>query len=64
MGTRRPICWDLKSKQEKSQEVERKVQKDKSNVSNVANVKIWVIMQMNARMRKTQVGMKNMSPLQ
>ena len=26
----------------------------------VSNVKSWVIMQMNARMRKKQVGMENM----
>ena len=30
----------------------------------VSSVKGWVLMQMNARMIKTQVGMKNMSPLQ
>ena len=32
-GNRKAHCWDLKNKQEKSQENERKVQKDKSNVS-------------------------------
>ena len=31
-GLKKADCWDLKNKQEKSQENERKVQKDKSNV--------------------------------
>ena len=31
-GHKKAACWDLKNKQEKSQESERKVQKDKSNV--------------------------------
>ena len=31
-GHKKADCWDLKNKQEKSQESERKVQKDKSNV--------------------------------
>ena len=61
-GHKKADCWDLKNKQEKSQESERKVQKDKSKVR-CFRCKGWVIMQMNARMRKTQVGMKNMSPL-
>ena len=61
-GHKKTGCWDLKNKQEKSQESERMVQKDKANVD-VSNVTSWVIMQMNARMIKKQVGMKNMSPL-
>ena len=28
----------------------------------ISSVKSWVIMQLNAGMRKTQVGMRNMSP--
>ena len=32
-GHKKADCWDLKNKREKSQESERKVQKDKSNVS-------------------------------
>ena len=32
-GHKKADCWDLKNKQEKSQESERKVQNDKSNVS-------------------------------
>ena len=32
--------------------------------SDVLKVKSWVIMQMNAGMRETHVGMKNVSPLQ
>ena len=31
-GHKKADCWDLKNRQEKSQESERKVQKDKSNV--------------------------------
>ena len=31
-GHKKADCWDLKNKQEKSQENERKVQKDKANV--------------------------------
>ena len=61
-GHKKADCWDLKSKQESGQENERKGQKGKSR-SDVLNVKSWVIMQMNAGMRKKQVGMKNMSPL-
>ena len=61
-GHKKADCWDLNSKQESGQENERKGQKDKSK-SDVINVKSWVIMQMNARMRRTQVGMTNMSPL-
>ena len=32
-GHKKADCWDLKNKREKSQESERKVQRDKSNVS-------------------------------
>ena len=55
-------CWALKNKREKSQENEKRVRKLKQMLD-VSSVKSWVIMQMNAGMRKTQVGMINMSPL-
>ena len=63
MGTRRLIVGTckinkrrLKRKKERSRMIDQML--------NVSNVKGWVIMPMNARMRKNQVGMKNMSPLQ
>ena len=46
----------MKNRREKSQKNEKKVQKDKQMLD-VSSVKSWVIMQMNAGMRKTQVGM-------
>ena len=61
-GHKTADCWDLKNKREKSEENEKKVQKDIANVR-CFKCKNWVIMQMNAGMRKTQVGMINMSPL-
>ena len=59
---KKPDCWDLKNKQEKSQESEKRSRK-MNQMLDVSNVKSWVIMPPNAIMRKTQVGMKNMSPL-
>ena len=61
-GHKKADCWDLKSKQASGQENERKGQKDKSKVR-CFKCKSWVIMQMNARMIKKQVGMKNMSAM-
>ena len=62
-GHKKADCWDLKNKREKSQENEKKVQKKINQMLDVSNVKSWVIMQMNAGMRRTQVGMTNMSLL-
>ena len=61
-GHKKADCWDLKNIQESGQGNERKAQKI-NQMLDVLSVKKWVIMHMNARMRKTQVGMKNMSPL-
>ena len=55
-------CWDLKNKKEKHQENKKKVQKDKQRLD-VSSVESWVIMQMNSRMTRIQVGMTNMSLL-
>ena len=62
-GHKKADCWDLENNEENSQESERKV-KEISHPSNVSIVESWVIMQMNARVRKTQVGVTNISPLQ
>ena len=62
-GHKRADCWDLKNKEEKSQESERRSKKI-NQMLDVSTVKRWVIMPMSTRMRKTQVGMKNISPLQ
>ena len=59
-GHKKADCWNLKNKEENSQENERKI----SHISNDSSVKRWVTMPMNARVRKTHVGVKNMSPLQ
>ena len=61
-GQNKADCWDLKNNREKSQENEKRSRKINQMID-VSNVKSWVIMQMNAGMRKTQVGMINMSPL-
>ena len=61
-GHKKADCWDLKNKQESVKKMKERVRKI-SQRSDGINVKSWVIMQTNARMRKTQVGMKNMSPL-
>ena len=59
-GHKKADHWDLKNKQENSQENERKVQKDKSNVR-CFKCKSWVIMPMNVKVGKE---MKNMLLLQ
>ena len=61
-GHKKADCWDLKNKQEKSQESERKVQKDKSNVR-IFNCKRLGHYANKCKNKKLQVGMKNMSPL-
>ena len=61
-GHKKADCWDLKTKKEKHQENEKKVQKDKSKGRCFKCGKL-VIMQMNARMTKNQVGMAIMRPL-
>ena len=61
-GHKKADCWDLKNKKEKHQENEKKVKKI-NQMLDVSSVKSWVIMQMNAEMKKTQVGMTNMSLL-
>ena len=62
-GHKKADCWDLKNKEDNGQENERMSRKIKQ-MSDVSNVKRWVIMSMNARVRKTQVEVRNMSPLQ
>ena len=61
-GHKNADCWDMKSKQESGQENERKAHEDKSKVICYKCKKLGHY-EMNARMRKAQVGMKNMSPL-
>ena len=61
-GHKKADCWDLKNKKAKHQENEKQFQKEKQ-ILDVSSVKSWVIMQMNARMTRIQVGMTNMTPL-
>ena len=61
-GHKKADCWELKNKKEKHQENEKRSRKI-NQMLDVSSVKNWVIMQMNARMRKNQVGMISMSPL-
>ena len=56
-------CWDLKNKEEKSQESKRKVQKDESNVR-CFKCKRMGHYANECKNGKTQVGMRNMSLLQ
>ena len=57
-GHKKADCWDLKNKKEKHQENEKKVQKGQR--LDVSSVESWVIMQLNARMTRIQVGMVRM----
>ena len=59
LGHKKTDCWDLKNKKEKHQENEKKVQNDKTNVR-CFKLESWVIMQMSARMTRSQVGMVRM----
>ena len=61
-GHKKADCLDLKSKQESGKKMKGRVRKINQR-SDDSNVKSWVIMQMNARMIKKQVGMKNISLL-
>ena len=61
-GHKKADCWDLKNKKEKRQENEKKVQKHETYVR-CFRCRNWVIMQMNAGMRKNQVVMLSMTPL-
>ena len=63
MGTRRLIVgtWGIKERRVRRM---RKRSRKINQMLDVSCVGSWVIMQMNAGMRKTQVGMINMSPLQ
>ena len=61
-GHKKADCWDLKNKKDKHQE-NKKLSKKMNQMLDVSSVESWVIMQMNARMTRIQVGMKNMSHL-
>ena len=61
-GHKKADCWDLKNKKEKQQENEKRSKKIKQMLD-VSSVKSWVIMPMNAGIRKTQVGKTSMSLL-
>ena len=61
-GHKKADCWDLKNKKEKHQENEKKVQKINQMLDD-SGVEGWVIMQMSARMARSQVGMISMTPL-
>ena len=58
-GHKKADCWDLKNKKEKQQEDEKKVKKIKQRLD-VSGVESRVIMQMSARMTRSQVGMVRM----
>ena len=61
-GHKKADCWDLKNKKESIRKM-RKRSKKINQMLDGSSVKSWVIMQMNAGMIKTQVGMTNMSLL-
>ena len=56
MGTRRLIVGTLRIKEKRVKRV-REMAREINQMLDVSLVKSWVIMQMNAGMRKTQVGM-------
>ena len=62
-GHKKADCWNLKNKEEIVKKVRERSRKI-SHTSNVSSVKRWVIMPMNAKVGKAQVGVTNMSPLQ
>ena len=61
-GQKKADCWDLKNKNKKIKKTRRRSRKTSQKL-NVSSVESWVIMQMNARMTRNQVGMGIMRPL-
>ena len=62
-GHKKADCRDLKNKKEKHQENKKRSKKISQRLD-VSSVESWVIMQMSARMTRTQVGMVRMIHLQ
>ena len=61
-GHKKADCWDLKNKKGSIRKMRKRSRKINQKLD-VSSVESWVIMQMSAKMTRTQVGMARMTPL-